>query len=193
MNLSKQLTAGLFFCPLIAFSLSACSTNSDDSSTTATTLVQPPTTQVLTVIPKPKEIASLENQSDSTVDSGPVLKVISPSDGSMINGATVTVKIGISGQSRGSGDRVVIMLDNEPHEAYYDPVEAFELRNVARGWHVLRASLLKPWRESYKNAGASQTTSFLSLGNGDRSKPTVTNRGEVMADSTSGSAQSSFG
>ena len=151
MNLSKQLTTGLFSSALIALSLSACSTNTDNSSTTATTLVQPPPSQVLTIIPRPKEIAS---EIASTEDSGPVLKILSPGNGSTINGASVPVKIAIGRQANENGDRVVIMLDNEPHEAYYDPMENFELRNVATGRHVLRVILLQPWRESYKNAGA---------------------------------------
>jgi len=78
----------------------------------------------------------------------PVLKIVSPAKGAVINGSKVEVKLDLSGDLKGymphkdpatgKGNHVHVILDNQPYEAYYELGQPFELRNVVAGKHTLR-------------------------------------------------------
>jgi hypothetical protein len=181
---------------------SSCSTNNDNSHTTATTFVDPPPRQILRVVPRPQEIVDLEN---ARRGNKPALKILFPANGAIIGSATVPVRISLTGNPEptpGYDDKIALILDNEPHVASY-PLNLehqgarspgpFELHNVAKGTHLLRAFVLRPSLETYKNDGALQMTTFTVSADSDKTKPTVTNVAEVIAGERPGAREKASG
>ncbi|MBK6724036.1 MAG: hypothetical protein IPG58_12485 [Acidobacteria bacterium] len=141
---------------------------------------------------RPKRIADMMAARGEQDAAAPTLKIIEPAADATINGATVKVKLEISGDLKGykphmdmetkMGNHVHVILDNQPYEAYYNLDSEFELRNVADGEHTLRVFPSRPWHESYKNEGAFQMVKFtVNNGGGDAAKPTTTANGNTMA------------
>lgn len=176
---------------LALISFTGCTGDKDNANTTATTVVAPPPTQELTVIPRPQAILELMKQRGEQDEAKPVLKIISPAKDAVINGYNVEVKLDLAGDlkgymphkdpSTGKGNHIHVILDNEPYEAYYELSMPFELRNLMAGKHTLRVFASRPWHESYKNDGSFQMVSFMVKGGGDANKPTTTNTGQTMA------------
>src|SRR6267142_908889 len=179
---------------LVTFALlfASCSTSpSDNANTTATSTVTPPTTQTLTMVPRPQKILDMMKARGEQDQAKPILKIVSPAKDAVINGSTVEVKLNLSGDLKGymphkdpatgMGNHIHVILDNQPYEAYYELGQPFELRNVAAGKHTLRVFPSRPWHESYKNTGAFQMVTFTVKGGGDAAKPTTTNNGQTMA------------
>jgi hypothetical protein len=183
-----------FTLPFAAAALlfSSCSAgNPDNTSTTATSTVTPPSTQTLSLVPRPQNILDLMKERGEQDEAKPVLKIVSPAKSAVINGSTVQVKLNLSGDLKGymphkdpatgKGNHIHVILDNQPYEAYYELGQPFELRNVVEGKHTLRVFPSRPWHESYKNDGAFQMVMFTVKGGGDASKPTTTNSGQIVS------------
>ena len=186
-------------CVACALLLAGCTTadNSNANTTVTTTVTPPPATpavQNLSVVDRPQKIKELMAQRGQEDEASPTLRFLSPTEGATVNGATVNVKLALSGELKGykphkdpatqMGNHIHVILDNQPYEAYYNLDEPFELRNVTEGKHTLRVFPSRPWHESYKNAGAFQMVSFTVKGGGDASQPTTTGTGAKMADNT---------
>lgn len=186
-NRSLIFLAGLVSIMLIA----GCEPASQNANTTATTQATPPGAQSLTVIPRPQKIADMMKARGDQDTAMPTLKIVSPANDATITGATVAVKLELSGDLKGymphkdpatqKGNHIHVILDNQPYEAYYEINQPFELRNVSEGKHTLRVFPSRPWHESYKNDGAFQMVTFTVKGGGDANKPTTTNSGQTMA------------
>jgi hypothetical protein len=183
-----------------ALSLAGCSGDQDNANTTATSTVTPPPTQVVKVVSTPPAVIDQMKERGEQDDARPELHVLSPADGSEINGSVVSVKLHLAGDLKGyqphkdpatqKGNHIHVILDNEPYEAYYELDQPFELRNVVAGKHTLRVFPSRPWHESYKNNAAFRMVTFTVKGGGDVSKPTTTNTGQTMANNNSaGSAR----
>src|SRR3989454_840234 len=183
-----------FFLLLAAAALlfASCSPgNPDNASTTATSTVTPPSTQTLSLVPRPQTILDLMKERGEQDEAKPVLKIVSPAKSAVINGSTVQVKLNLSGDLKGymphkdpatgKGNHIHVILDNQPYEAYYELGQPFELRNVVADKHTLRVFASRPWHESYKNDGSFQMVTFTVKGGGDATKPTTTNSGQTMA------------
>ena len=193
-GLAQRQFIRFFGCVLYVLLLSSCSTNNENGNTTATTTVSPPVAQELTLVSRPPAIDQEMKQRGEQDQAKPVLRVISPTNHSKINGSTVDVKLDLSGDLKGyvphkdpatgKGNHIHVILDNQPYEAYYELNQPFELRNVTEGKHTLRVFPSRPWHESYKNAGAFQMVDFTVKGGGDASKPTTTRDGQMMASPT---------
>jgi hypothetical protein len=179
--------------------LTACS-NNNQYQTTAVTTVTPPPAQVLQLVPRPQKILDLMQGRGEQDNAQPTLKILSPANNSTIRGATVSVRLSLSGDLKGyqphkdpatdTGNHIHVILDNQPYEAYYDLNQPFELRNVTTGRHTLRVFPSRPWHESYKNEGAFQMVIFTVAGGGDPSKATTTNTGQTMSNTNaSGTTQ----
>ncbi len=192
-----QIKLCLTLLTFIAVALfTGCPGNQDHANTTATTTVSPPPTQVLQILPRPQTIIDEMKARGEQDSAHPVLKIVSPADGSVVNGSVVSVRLNLGGDLKGyqphkdpatdKGNHIHVILDNEPYEAYYDPGQAFELRNVVAGKHTLRVFPSRPWHESYKNEGAFQMVMFTVKGGGDAAKPTTTNTGQTMANNNAG-------
>lgn len=168
----------------------ACS-GDNQNHTTAVTTVTPPPNQVLQEVARPQKVADEMKERGEQDYAKPEIDILSPANNSVINGATVQVRLSLSGDLKGymphkdpatgMGNHIHVILDNEPYEAYYELGQPFELRNVAAGKHTLRVFPSRPWHESYKNNGAFQMSTFTVKGGGDAAKPTTTNSGQVMA------------
>jgi hypothetical protein len=200
MDRNRNLLPMSFALVTLALLFASCSAgNSDNASTTATSTVSPPSTQTLTVIPRPQKILDLMKARGEQDEAKPVLKIVSPAKDAVITGSKVEVKLDLSGDLKGymphkdpatgTGNHIHVILDNQPYEAYYDLGQPFELRNVIAGKHTLRVFPSRPWHESYKNEGAFQMVAFTVKGGGDASKPTTTNSGQTMANNNSGVSQ----
>jgi len=190
----------LLMITVAAVSLAGCSGNPDNTNTTATSTVTPPPTQVLKVVSTPQSVLDQKRDRGEQDNAKPELHVISPTEGAVINGSVVAVKLHLAGDLKGykphkdpatqKGDHIHVILDNEPYEAYYELDQPFELRNVVAGKHTLRVFPSRPWHESYKNDTAFRIVTFTVKGGGDASKPTTANTGQRMANNNSaGSAQ----
>jgi hypothetical protein len=186
-NRSLVFLAGFVSIMLIA----GCEPASQNANTTATTQATPPGAQNLTVIPRPQKIADMMKARGEQDQAAPSIKIISPAKDATITGATVEVKLDLSGDLKGymphkdpatqKGNHIHVILDNQPYEAYYEINQPFELRNVSEGKHTLRVFPSRPWHESYKNDAAFQMVTFTVKGGGDASKPTTTNTGQTVA------------
>jgi hypothetical protein len=177
-----------------------CAGKVDNSNTTATTVATPPPTQVLNVVPRPQTILNLMKERGAQDVAKPVLKIVAPAKDAVINGSTVQVKLGLSGEllgykphkdpTTGKGNHIHVILDNEPYEAYYELDQPFELRNVMAGKHTVRVFASRPWHESYKNDGSFQMVAFTVKGGGDVTKPTTTGSGQTMANNNAAASPS---
>jgi len=184
---------GLTFVAVIAAAIwfAACQPANDNANTTVTTAATPPAVQNLSVVPRPQKIADLMKGRGEQDQAKPALRITSPARNATINGATVEVKLDLSGELKGymphkdpatgKGNHIHVILDNQPYEAYYELDHPFELRNVTEGPHTLRVFASRPWHESYKNDGSFQMVSFTIKGGGDSAKPTTTNSGQIVA------------
>jgi hypothetical protein len=178
--------------------LSGC-TNTDNSNNNATTTndSQPPTVspaeETLTVVDRPQAVKDMQAARGEQEQAQPILKFVTPTDGSTVNSSKVELKLALSGDLKGykpmkdpatgMGNHIHVILDNQPYEAYYNLDQPFELRNVTDGEHTIRVFASRPWHESYKNEGNFQMVKFtVKQGGGDASKPTTTRTGEKMAD-----------
>lgn len=207
MKLSRRAQTLCALCLLLAASLAGCSpagsgnTNTANSTATTTPTQATPAQQQFAETTRPQRINDMAAQRGEQEQAKPVLKIVQPADGSTINGATVRVRLDLSGDLKGykphkdpatgMGNHIHVILDNEPYEAYYNIGEPFELRNVSEGPHTLRVFASRPWHESYKNEGSFQMSTFTVRGGGDPSKPTTTNAGQVMANNNSAAASNS--
>jgi hypothetical protein len=191
----RKLSAYTFVILAFLISLVGCTTDQDNANTTATSTVTPPPTQRLQLTPEPPRVMELRKTRGEQDQAKPVLKTVSPADGSTVEGSTVQVQLTLSGELKGyqphkdpatgTGNHIHVILDDNPYEAYYDLNVPFELKNVTPGKHLLRVFPSRPWHESYKNDEAFQLTMFTVNGGGDASKPTTTGTGQTMADNNS--------
>jgi hypothetical protein len=197
MKLVSRTRAVCVACLACALLLAGCTAaDNSNANTTVTTSVTPPTAtpeaQNLTVVERPQKIKEQMAQRGQQEEAAPTLRFLSPTEGATVNGATVNVKLALTGDLKGykpmkdpqtqMGNHIHIILDNQPYEAYYNLDEPFELRNVTAGKHTLRVFASRPWHESYKNNGSFQMVTFTVRGGGDASKPTTTATGQTMAD-----------
>lgn len=144
--------------------------------------------------PKVKDQMAARGEQDSAA---PILKIITPAEGSTVTSSTVAVKLDLSGDLKGykpsqdpatkMGNHIHVILDNQPYEAYYHIDGApFELRNVSDGEHTLRVFASRPWHESYKNDGSFQMVKFtVKDGNANTNQPATTNSGQQMSNAKS--------
>ena len=189
--MSKRSLPFVIACVVAMLALAGCEKTNENANTTATSTVTPPAEQKLTVVPRPQKILDLMKARGDQDQAKPMLRIVSPAKNASINGATVDVKLDLSGDLKGymphkdpatgTGNHIHVILDNQPYEAYYELGQPFELRNVAEGKHTLRVFASRPWHESYKNDGNFQMVEFTVKGGGDASKPTTTKDGQTMA------------
>lgn len=195
----KRTLVIIFTLAFLSLALIACgdSNNNSNSNTTASNNTAPPTvspaSQTLEVVERPQKIKDQMATRGEQENAKPVLKIVEPAGGAVINSSTVNVKLNLSGDLKGykpmqdphtkMGNHIHVILDNQPYEAYYNIDQPFELRNVTDGEHTLRVFASRPWHESYKNEGSFQMVRFtVKQGGGDASKPTTTKDGQKMAD-----------
>ena len=188
-----SLFSVLLILPL--FLVLSCTSPTENQNTTATTTVTPPVAQRLALVQRPKSVVDQMAARGEQDQAQPVLRILSPAEGSEVDGATVQVRLALSGDLKGyqphkdpateQGNHIHVILDDNPYEAYYDLNTPFELKNVTPGKHVLRVFASRPWHESYKNEGSFQMVMFTVKGGGDASKPTTTGSGQVMANNNS--------
>jgi len=183
---------------IIAFAaFAACepATNTDRANTNAANTNSAPAVQNLSEAARPQKIADMMTQRGEQDKATPTLKIIEPKADAALASSTVKVKLELGGtlkgyqpmkdMTTGMGNHIHVILDNQPYEAYYDLGKEFELRNVADGEHILRVFPSRPWHESYKNDDAFQMVKFtLRDGGGDSTRPTTTNSGNTMANSS---------
>lgn len=158
-----------------------------------------PAAQNLTEVQRPQNIQNMMSQRGEQDRAAPVLKIVSPADGSTVNSSTVKVKLNLSGDLKGykpmkdmqtqMGNHIHVILDNQPYEAYYNLDQEFELRNVANGEHTLRVFPSRPWHESYKTEGAFQIVRFTVAGSSaNTNQPVTTNSGQQMSNAANSNA-----
>lgn len=187
----------IFVLPSVLFVIS-CISNTDNSNTTATTTLTPPLLQKLTVVGPPQNVLEQRAQRGEMENAKPVLRIVSPTEGSEIRSSTIEVRLELGGDLQGyqphkdpateTGNHIHVILDDNPYEAYYDLSAPFELKNVTPGRHTLRVFASRPWHESYKNEGSFQMVTFNVRGDGNSSKPTTTGTGQTIANNNSSEA-----
>lgn len=153
--------------------------------------------QNLTEVERPQKVKDMMAARGEQDSASPVLKIVSPAEGSTIASSTVSVKLDLSGDLKGykpgqdpqtkMGNHIHVILDNQPYEAYYHIDGApFELRNVSDGEHTLRVFASRPWHESYKNNGSFQMVKFtVKGGNANANQPATTNSGQQLSNAKS--------
>lgn len=151
----------------------------------------------LTAVDTPQRVKDMMASRGEQDAASPVLKIVSPAEGSTVNSSTVPVKLDLSGDLKGymphqdpqtkMGNHIHVILDNQPYEAYYNIADGpFELRNVPDGEHTLRVFASRPWHESYKNEGSFQMVKFtVKNGNANTNRPATTNTGAQMSNANS--------
>jgi hypothetical protein len=189
--MAKRSLPFFIACVVAVLALGGCEKTNENANTTATTTVTPPATQTLTQVPRPQKIVDAMKARGDQDQAKPMLRILSPAKNATISGATVEVKLDVSGDLKGymphkdpatgKGNHIHVILDNQPYEAYYELGQPFELRNLTEGKHTLRVFASRPWHESYKNDGNFQMVEFTVKGGGDAAKPTTTKDGQTMA------------
>lgn len=149
------------------------------------------------VVARPERIDNMAKERGEQEAAKPLLRIIEPAEGSVVNSSTVKVRLEISGDLKGympmmdhstkMGNHVHVILDNQAYEAYYNLGREFELRNVSDGEHTIRVFPSRPWHESYKNDGAFQMVRFtVKNGGADVTKPATTSTGAQMSEPAEG-------
>ncbi|HEX7177221.1 MAG TPA: hypothetical protein VF240_18335, partial [Pyrinomonadaceae bacterium] len=198
MKLSRRTTVASALCYSALALAAAAGCNSTPEANRAATnaanaaATPSPTAQTLSATERPQKIKDQMAQRGEQDQASPVLKIAEPAEGATVSGATVRVRLNLSGDLKGyqphkdpatqMGNHIHVILDNEPYEAYYELGRPFELRNVAAGKHTLRVFASRPWHESYKNDGSFQMVTFNVSGGGDTTQPTTASNGQRMAD-----------
>lgn len=161
--------------------------------------------QNLTEVERPQKVKDMMAARGEQDSASPVLKIVTPAEGSTVTSSTVAVKLDLSGDLKGykpgqdpqtkMGNHIHVILDNQPYEAYYHIDGApFELRNVSNGEHTLRVFASRPWHESYKNDGSFQIVKFtVKNGNANTNQPATTNTGQQMSNANANAAPTSEG
>src|SRR6476661_6872058 len=96
----RILTSALALC-FTSFCFTSCQSTNENAHTTATTTASPPVTQEMSVVPRPQTIVDLMKQRGEQDEAKPTLKVLAPANNATINGATVEVKLDLSGDLKG--------------------------------------------------------------------------------------------
>jgi hypothetical protein len=146
----------------------------------------------LSVVERPQKVRDMTAARGEQDAAAPTLKIVEPKADATLTSSTVKVKLELAGDLKGykpamdeathTGNHIHVILDNQPYEAYYNLDQAFELRNVMDGDHVLRVFPSRPWHESYKNAGAFQIIKFkVKNGGADPAKDTTASSGQTVA------------
>src|SRR5260370_14006975 len=157
--MAKRSLPFFIACVVAMLALAGCEKTNENANTTATTTVTPPATQTLTQIPRPQKIVDLMKARGNQDQAKPTVRIVSPAKNATINGATVDVKLDLSGDLKGylphkdpatgKGNHIHVILDNHPYEAYYELGQPFELRNVTEGKHKLRVFASRPSHDLY--------------------------------------------
>lgn len=181
----------LIFIALFAVAIfAACGSDTASNAVDGTNTDASP--KAFTKVETPQHIKDMMAQRGEQDAAEPVLKVLSPADGSTVESSTVRVLLELTGDLKGyktgmdhetgMGNHIHVILDNQPYEAYYNLGREFELRNVPDGEHTLRVFASRPWHESYKNEGSFQMVRFtVKNGGADEKKPATTNTGQQMS------------
>lgn len=96
----------------------------------------------------------------------PQLRITTPNSGDILEDAAISVEVEVQGlpiykdADLGLGPHVHLFLDDLPHQALYDLSAPIVLSDLAPGTHTLRAVAVRPWGESFKNAGAYDQVTF---------------------------------
>src|ERR1051325_2239569 len=148
MKSMKRISLSLSILALTTLVLAGWTTaDNTNRNTTATTNVSPPTatpaTQNLSVVERPQKIKDQMTARGEQDQAKPTPRFVEPREGATITGATVNVKLTLSGDLKGyqphkdpatgKGNHIHVILDNQPYEAYYELGQPFELRNVSEG------------------------------------------------------------
>jgi hypothetical protein len=96
----------------------------------------------------------------------PHLEVISPRPDQVVSATTVPVKLAVQGlpiardPEFGMGSHVHVVLDREDPRHVYDLSQPLVLEGLSPGTHTLRAFVVSPWQESFKNGEAYSAVTF---------------------------------
>jgi len=197
--MNKKNILALIFTGLFISACGNAPTSNVPANTSAGNTGTATAVQTLTVVERPQSVKDKMAARGDQDQAKPTLKIVEPKADATIASSTVKVKLDLSGDLKGykpmmdeathTGNHIHVILDNQPYEAYYNLGQEFELRNVADGDHTLRVFPSRPWHESYKNDGAFQLVKFkVKNGGGDATKPTTTNAGNTMANTSNANA-----
>lgn len=96
----------------------------------------------------------------------PQVRIASPDPDETLTSTTVQVQLQVrdfpiyKDQSLGFGPHLHLFVDDQPHQAVYDADTPITLEALAPGTHTLRLLAVRPWGESFKNAGAYDQVTF---------------------------------
>ncbi|MGF1460626.1 MAG: hypothetical protein ACFBSG_16565 [Leptolyngbyaceae cyanobacterium] len=96
----------------------------------------------------------------------PQVRIAFPRADDTVLSDTVSVEVQVrdfpiyKDQTWGLGPHLHLFLDNQPHQAIYDTDAAITLDRLSPGTHTLRLIAVRPWGESFKNAGAYDQVTF---------------------------------
>ncbi|WP_298614440.1 hypothetical protein [uncultured Thermosynechococcus sp.] len=96
----------------------------------------------------------------------PRLKILSPETNQTLQSRNVAVHLSLQGlpifqdQRTGLGPHVEVVLDDLPSRSVYDLSKPIEFSDLEPGTHLLRAFVVYPWGESWKNPLAYAQTTF---------------------------------
>jgi hypothetical protein len=96
----------------------------------------------------------------------PQLKILSPQADQVISDTNVAVQLEVKdlpifkNAEFDAGSHVQVLLDNQAYKSSFDLSQPLVFDNLSVGTHTLRAFVLRPWNESFKNEGAYAQTTF---------------------------------
>ncbi|MEM9816541.1 MAG: hypothetical protein AAF827_09110, partial [Cyanobacteria bacterium P01_D01_bin.6] len=107
----------------------------------------------------------------------PQVRIASPDQDATLVSTSIQVDLQIrdfpiyKDQQIGLGPHLHLFLDDQPHQAIYDADTSITLADLAPGTHTLRLLAVRPWGESFKNAGAYDQVTFNVFAASPQNKP----------------------
>lgn len=168
LNRSKVWLVSLLL--ISSLSLAACSDRASNSAATPGNLLN----TAEKTSGKAKKGAIAEVSAPDTIQKlnrlfdryEPQLKILSPQADQLIADTNVSVKLEVKDlpifkdAQFGLGSHVQVLLDNQTVKSTYDLSQPLMFEDLSVGTHTLRAFVVRPWNESFKNEGAYAQATF---------------------------------
>lgn len=124
---------------------------------------KPALSQNFAEIAPPEVLLRLSESLDNYL---PQVKIITPYEDVVLEDTNVSVSLQVENlpiyqdAESGLGSHLQVILDNQRAIAVYDTHQPLILSDLSPGTHTLRVFVVRPWGESFKNAGAYAQTTF---------------------------------
>jgi hypothetical protein len=155
-------TVVLWMCVTLGFAMMGCSQSTSQKADAPVAIAINTKPQAEEVSP-PEAIQQLSLELDQY---DPQVKILGLDPDETVTDTTVDLRLQVKDfpiykdTKLGLGPHIHVLLDNQPYQTLYNASEALIFKDLSPGTHTVRAFAVRPWDESFKNAGASDQLTF---------------------------------